>query len=156
MKYTWVSSPSHQWPVLKNQTFPVKTVARSLFSVTPSGKSHPSAPHALLECQSLSLCVTLASLWTIAHQAPLSMGLPRQEDCSGEPSLSPGDLPNPGMKPRSPALQADSVSSQTPGNIPQLCLNHSKDPHVGNRCLLPCVGNSHAWSKVLKTLFPGH
>ena len=45
--------------------------------------------------------------WTVAHQAPLSMGFSRQEYCSGLPFPSPGDLPNPGIEPRSlksPAL----------------------------------------------------
>ena len=45
--------------------------------------------------------------WTIAHQAPQSLGFSRQEYCSGLPSPPPGDFPNPGIKPRSPALQAD-------------------------------------------------
>ena len=47
--------------------------------------------------------------WTVAHQAPLSMGLLRQEYWSGLPFPSPGDLPDPGLKPRSPALQADAL-----------------------------------------------
>ena len=47
---------------------------------------------------------TLATRWTIAHQAPLSMGFSRQEDWSGLPFASPGDLPNPGIEPRSCAL----------------------------------------------------
>ena len=49
----------------------------------------------------------LATLWTIAHRAPLSMGFSRQEYWSGLPFPSPGDLPNPGMEPASlmfPAL----------------------------------------------------
>ena len=46
---------------------------------------------------------------TVAHQAPLSMGFPRQENWSGLPSPSPGDLPDPGIEPGSPALQADSL-----------------------------------------------
>ena len=46
--------------------------------------------------------------WTVAHQFPLSMGFPRQEYWNGLPLLSPGDLSNSGMKPRSPALQADA------------------------------------------------
>ena len=45
--------------------------------------------------------------WTVAHQAPPSMGFIRQEYWSGLPFPSPGDLPNPGIKPRSPTLQAD-------------------------------------------------
>ena len=42
--------------------------------------------------------------WTVAHQAPLSMGFPRQEYWSGLPFPSPGDLPNPGIKPTTPVL----------------------------------------------------
>ena len=46
-----------------------------------------------------------ATTWTAAHQAPpLSMGFSRQEHCSGLPFLSPVDLPNPGIEPKSPAL----------------------------------------------------
>ena len=51
-------------------------------------------------------------LWTVAHQAPLSMAFSRQEYWSGLPHPSPGDLPNPGIEPEppmSPALQADSL-----------------------------------------------
>ena len=47
--------------------------------------------------------------WTVAHQAPLSMGFSKQEYWSGLPVPSPGDHPNPGIEPRSPALQADSL-----------------------------------------------
>ena len=54
-------------------------------------------------------CLTLVTLWTVASQAPLAMGFSRQEYWSGLPFPSPGDLPNPGIKPRSPALQADSL-----------------------------------------------
>ena len=57
---------------------------------------------------------TLATRWTVAHQAPLSMGFSRQEDWNGLPFTSPGDLPNPGMEPRSPALQVDSLLSEPP------------------------------------------
>ena len=52
---------------------------------------------------------------TVAHQAPLSMGFSRQEHWSGLPLLSPGDLPNPGINPPSPALQADSLPSEPQG-----------------------------------------
>ena len=54
------------------------------------------------------LCTTLATAWTIAHHAPLSMGFPKQEYQSGFLVPSPGDLPDPGIEPTSPALQADS------------------------------------------------
>ena len=51
----------------------------------------------------------------VAHQAPPSMGFSRQEYCSGLPFPSPGDLPDPGIKPGSPALQADALTSEPPG-----------------------------------------
>ena len=55
------------------------------------------------------------TLWTVAHQAPPSMGFSRQEYWSGSPFPSPGDLPDPGIKPKSPALQADALTSEPPG-----------------------------------------
>ena len=51
-------------------------------------------------------CLTLETSWTVACQASLSMGFSRQEYRSGLPFPSPGDLPDPGIKPGSPALQA--------------------------------------------------
>ena len=53
--------------------------------------------------------------WTVARQSPLSLRFPRQEYWNGLPFFSPGDLPNPGIETRSPALQADSVRSEPPG-----------------------------------------
>ena len=55
------------------------------------------------------LCPTLATAWTIAHHAPLSMGFSKQKYQSGFPVPSPGDLPDPEIEPTSPALQADSL-----------------------------------------------
>ena len=55
------------------------------------------------------------TLWSVAHQAPLSMGVSRQEYWRGMPCPSPGDLPNPGTEPRSLTLQADSFPSEPPG-----------------------------------------
>ena len=57
-----------------------------------------------------------ATLWAVAHQAPLSMGFSRQEYWSGLPFSSPGDLLDPGIEPGSPALQADALPSEPPGN----------------------------------------
>ena len=53
--------------------------------------------------------------WTVAYQAPLSMGFSRQEYWSGVPFPSPGDLPDSGIKPGSPVLQTDAVPSEPPG-----------------------------------------
>ena len=57
-------------------------------------------------------CLTLVTPWTVACQAPLSMGFSRQEYWSGLPFPSPGDLPDPGIEPGSPALQADSLPTE--------------------------------------------
>ena len=69
---------------------------------------------------SLFVCSVLSDslrpLWTVARQALLSMGFTRQEHWSGLPFPPPGDLPDPGIEPRSPALQADSFTTEPPGN----------------------------------------
>ena len=57
-------------------------------------------------------CSTLATPWTVAYQVPPSMGFSRQEYWSGLPFPSPGDRPNPGIEPESPALQADSLPTE--------------------------------------------
>ena len=57
--------------------------------------------------------------WTVDHQAPLSMEFLRQEYWTGLPFPSLGDLPDPGIKPRSPALQADYLPSEPPGRPKQ-------------------------------------
>ena len=53
--------------------------------------------------------------WTVALQVPLSVGSSRQEYWSGLPFPSPGDLPDPGIKPRSPALEGEFVTTGPPG-----------------------------------------
>ena len=57
-------------------------------------------------------CLTLVTSWTVARQAPLSIGFSRQEYWSGLPFPSPGDLSDPGIKPGSPELQADSLPTE--------------------------------------------
>ena len=57
-----------------------------------------------------------ATAWTVGHQAPASMGFPRQEYWNGLPFPSPGDLPDLEIKPWSPALQADTLTSEPPGS----------------------------------------
>ena len=57
----------------------------------------------------------LATLWTVPHQAPLSVGFSRQEYWSGLPCLPPWDFSNPGIEPMCSALQAYSLPSESPG-----------------------------------------
>ena len=66
----------------------------------------------------LSYVQLFAIPWTVAYQGPLSMGFSRQEYWSELPFPSPGDLPNPEIKPRSPTLQADALPSEPPGKPP--------------------------------------
>ena len=63
----------------------------------------------------LSPVQLFATPWTVAYQAPPSMGFSRQEYWSGLPFPSPGDLPDAGIEPGSPALQADALTSEPPG-----------------------------------------
>ena len=88
--------------------------------------------------------VTQTTPWTVARQAPLSMKFSRQENWSGLSFPSPGDLPDPRIEPRFPALQADSLPSQPPGKPPikidiMVILiqdgNVSKDSPVFQPCL---------------------
>ena len=78
---------------------------------------HPAylTTYCRVKVKSLSRVQLFETPWTIAHQAPLSMGFSRQEYWSGLPFPSPGDLPNPGIEPRSPPLQADALTSEPPG-----------------------------------------
>ena len=78
-----------------------------------------------VKVKSLSPVQLFATLWTVAHQASLSMRFSRQQYWSGLPVPSPGDLPNPGIEPRSPALQADALTSEPPGK-PSIIINTFK------------------------------
>ena len=66
--------------------------------------------------KSLSFVRLFATPWTVAYQAPPSMEFSRQEYYSGLPFPSPRDLPNVGIEPGAPALQADALLSEPPGN----------------------------------------
>ena len=68
--------------------------------------------------KSLSHVQLFATPWTVGHQTPVSMVFPRQEYWSGLPFPSLEDLPDPGIEPGFPALQADSLTSEPPGKPP--------------------------------------
>ena len=74
-----------------------------------------TALHMTVKVKSLSRVQLFVTPWTVAHQAPPSMGFSRQEYWSGLPFPSPGNLPNSGIEPGSPAFQADALTSEPPG-----------------------------------------
>ena len=71
-----------------------------------------SKPIMKVKVKSLSPVLLFVTPWTVAYQAILSVEFSRQEYWSGVPFPSPGDLPNPGIKAGSPALQADALPSE--------------------------------------------
>ena len=86
-----------------------------------------------VKVKSLSCVRLFATPWTVAHKAPPSMGFSRQEYWSGLPFPFPGDLPNPGIEPRSSSLQADALTSEPPGRPTPwealLVVKYLKYPH---------------------------
>ena len=87
-------------------------------------------------------CPTLCDLMDCNSQVLLSMEFSRPKYCSGLQFPSPGDLPNPGIKPRSPALQADSLPSELPGS-PTLASSSTYFDIINPNCLLICKILSH-------------
>ena len=71
--------------------------------------------HTKVKVKLLSRVQLFATPWTVAYQVPPSMGFSSQDYWSRLPFPSPGDLPDVRIKPRSPALQADSLPSEPPG-----------------------------------------
>ena len=78
-----------------------------------------------VKVKSLSRVQLFATPWTVAHQAPPSMEFSRQEYWSGLPFPSPGGLPDPGIEPRSPTVQADALPSEPAGKPRELVLTLS-------------------------------
>ena len=123
-------SSIHAWKIPWTEDPTVHGVAKSQtrlsdFSSSSSRNIHPwkqvlnyfspHKPFLLLYFSSVSHVRLFATLWTVACQAPLSMGFSRHEYWSGFPFPSPEDLPDPGIEPGSCALQADSLPSEPPG-----------------------------------------
>ena len=105
---------------------------------------------------SRSVLFNSATPWTVAHQAPLSMGFSRQEDWSGQPFPPPGDLPNPGFEPRSPTLRADSLCSQPPGKPMFISLPSFLDflPFGSPQSRVPCAEQQVPISYLFYTQYP--
>ena len=89
--------------------------AQMLAALQRSPKANPESLKDKVKVKSLSHVGLLATSWSVARQAPLSVDFSRQDYWSGLPFPSPGDLPNPGIKLWSPALQADSLPTELQG-----------------------------------------
>ena len=87
--------------------------------------------------KSLSCVWLFVTPWAVTHQAPLSMEFPRQEYWSRLPFFSPGDLPDPGIEPRSPTLQADSLLSVPPENPQRVSWSVMSDSLCPRDCSPP-------------------
>ena len=85
-----------------------------------------------MKVKSLSHFRLFATSWTVAYQAPPSTEFSRQEYWSGLPLPSPKDLPNPGIEPGSPALQADTSLSELPGKSYRDAEKESKSTTVNH------------------------
>ena len=125
-------------------------------SIPCPGRFHMPLCAVCLVAQS---CLT-ATPWTIVHQVLCPLGFSRQEYWSGLPCPPPGDLPNPGIEPRSPELQADSLLSEPPGNPvkqPNPCATTTKG-HVSRawapQLLSPCSGTREAGASQLEYSLP--
>ena len=116
--------PSYHWCPTLAHLAPVSTCLHShshkeaLGLLLPLGTATLFLSEVFLSEVKLLSCARLfATPWTVAYQAPLSIGFSRQEYWSGLQFPSPGDLPHPGIEHRSPALQADSLTSEPPGKL---------------------------------------
>ena len=111
------------------------------------GGQGPSSSKKRKKMKSFSHVRLFASPWTVACQAPPSIGFSRQEYWSGLSFPSPGDLPDPGIEPGSPALHANFLPSEPPGSpvpVNKLLLNYHSIRQAKQRRQCPELRNS-AW-----------
>ena len=113
---------------------------------TTSSTIVSQGPPVYLSCMLSCLVVSDPAIpWTLACQPPLSVGFPRRECWGGLPFHFPGDLPNPRIEPTSPALQADSLLTEPPGNPLQYsCLENPMDRGAW-QAAVPGVPKSQTW-----------
>ena len=141
MRKTFLGPGADRWPISFSEGFINISEGESESEVTQS-------------------CLTLCNLMDCSHQAPPSMGFSRQEYWGGLPFPSPGDLPDPGMEPRSPTLQADVLTSEpiwgqlirsafhrSAVSLSLKCFSSDSDncPDVGIR---PLLQFPHRWGQV--------
>ena len=130
----WISDcPGGKWYVVKKtEDLPCLTLH------VPVLRIHGPLKHRKenVSCHCSIMSDSLWPLWTVAYQAPPSMGFSRQGYWSGLPFHSPGDLPDPGIEPESPTLQADALPSKLPGKPPRKTLDLLK---YQIKCRLVCT-----------------
>ena len=141
----WATCPILQWEALS-------------WSHEGSGSHHTKWK----KVKSLSHVWLFATPWTVAYQAPPSMGFSRQEYWSGLPFPSPGDLPDPGIEPRSPTLQSNALPSEPPGkplivqapckSVNALCLFMFRARHKPSQR----IEKDSLFEKSYKATLPGH
>ena len=102
---------SSQWPKLECE----QKISQEILYCNTKYKINIRKSMLAVVVQLLSHVWLLVTLWTVARQAPLSTGFPRQEYWSGLSFLSPGDLPNPGIEPVSPILAGGFFTMEPPG-----------------------------------------
>ena len=93
-------------------------------------QSHHEGPGLVLSFSRSIVFDSFATPWTVGCQAPLSVGFPRKEYCSGLPFPSPGDFPNPAIEPESPALTGESFTAEPSGKAPNLMTPPSKSNYL--------------------------
>ena len=119
------------------------------------GKNTGVGCHFLLQKGSVQFSRSVVSdsaiPWTITYQAPPSMGFSRQERWSGLPFPSPGDLPDPGIEPGSPALQADALPSE-PQDLPK----KDTSPHITPIWSSPCLFSQQTFASYNRMFLAKH
>ena len=94
---------------------------------------------AYIHARLLSRVQLFVTLWTVAHQTPLSMGFPRQEYLSGLPFSPPGDILDLGIKPVSPALAGRFFTTKPPGKLLCICMGDQIKPRQEQNLILQQV-----------------
>ena len=124
----WVTTPSWLFGSLRPFLYSSSVYSCHIFLISSAS----------LESESdvTQSCPTLCNPWTVAYQAHPSMGFSRQEYWSGLPFPSPEDLPDSGIKPGSPALQADALTSKPPGLLLGPCYSVLYCAHLCTKCSL--------------------
>ena len=140
--WTWVSLVAGRFFTLPSGKSNIR-----MLSTVNQGRSVYRLPSSFSSFKNTKVKVKLLSHvqifvipWTVAYQAPLSMGFSRQECWSGLPFPSLGDLPNPGIECGSPALQADALASEPPRKLKTPDKNH----------LAEAQNSVNSWELILK------